>query len=90
MTDLFYERARKDVLRNLINHAFAFVKAQSGSVFQVSGYSADVIEALKTQRPRIRKDRPCPYWYQSAPGLEGILSEEQPWWPSGADGDSNL
>lgn len=90
VTDLFYERARKDVLHNLMNHAFDFVTARGGSVFHVSGYSTDVIEELKTQRPRIRRDRPDPYWYQGGSDLDQILGDARRWWPSGADGDSNL
>lgn len=90
VTDLFYERERKDVLHNLMNHAFDFVSAHGGSVFQVSGYSTDVIEELKTQRPRIRRDRPDPYWYQGGSDFDQVLGDARRWWPSGADGDSNL
>lgn len=90
VTDLFYERTRTDVMHNLMNHAFAFVSERGGSVFQVSGYSADVVDELKTQRPRIRRDRPDPYWYQGRPQFDQILSDARRWWPSGADGDSNL
>lgn len=90
VTDLFYERTRKDVLYNLMNYAFEFAKAQGCSIFQVAGYSNEVVEELKTQRPYIRRDKSCPYWYTSLTDVEAKLCEEKRWWPSGADGDSNL
>ena len=90
VTDLFYERTRKDVLYNLMNYAFEFAKAQGCSIFQVSGFSNEVVEELKMQRPYIRKDLSCPYWYQGSPDIEAKLCDEKRWWPSGADGDSNL
>lgn len=90
VTDLFYERTRKDVLYNLMNYAFEYAKAQDCSIFQVSGYSNEVVEELKTQRPYIRRDISCPYWYKSLTDVEAKLCEEKRWWPSGVDGDSNL
>jgi hypothetical protein len=90
VTDLFYERSRKDVLHNLMNHAFEFAEAKGCSIFHVSGYSNDVIDELKTQRPYIRRDKLCPCWYKSRADFESTLGEEKRWWPSGADGDSNL
>jgi len=90
VTDLFYERARRDVLHNLMNYAFEFAKAQDCSIFQVSGFSNEVVEELKQQRPYIRKDKSCPCFYKGRTDLEAKLREEKRWWPSGADGDSNL
>ena len=90
VTDLFYERGRKEVLQNLMNYAFEFAKAKGCSVFQVSGFSREVMEELQTQRPYIRRGKLCPYWYKSLPEVTEGLEEEKRWWPSGADGDSHL
>ena len=90
VTDLFYERRRTDVLHNLMNHAFDFAKEQGCSVFQVAGYSNEVVEELKTQRPFVRRAKSCPYWYRAPDEVKATLREESRWWPSGADGDSNL
>lgn len=90
VTDLFYKRTRTDVLHNLMNHAFDFSKGQGCSVFEVAGYSKEVIEQLKTQRPFIRRANSCPYWYRATGDFAEILREESRWWPSGTDGDSNL
>lgn len=90
VTDLFYERARKDVLHNLMNYAFEFAKAKECSIFQVSGFSNEVMEELKTQRPYIRRGKLCPYWYKGPSYITAGLDEEKRWWPSGSDGDSNL
>jgi hypothetical protein len=90
VTDLFYERRRKDVLYNLMNHAFEYARGQDCSIFQVSGFSKEVMDELKTRRPYIRMGKSCPYWYQSLPEVTGGLEEEKRWWPSGADGDSHL
>lgn len=90
MTDLFYERTRKDVLYNLINHAFEFAKAHGGSIFEISGYSNEVAEELKSQTPYIRSGNSCSYWYKSLINVTEDLGDEKAWWPSGVDGDSNL
>jgi hypothetical protein len=90
VTDLFYERTRKDILYNLMNHAFEFAKAHGCSIFEMSNYSNEVVEELQTQWPYIRKDKPCSYWYKGLTNVTTKLCEEKAWWPSGADGDSNL
>jgi hypothetical protein len=90
VTDLFYERARKDVLYNLMNHAFEFARAQGCTVFTVSNVSNEVAEELNRQRPYIRRNRACPYWYKAPSKPLAELCEKEAWWPSGVDGDSNL
>jgi len=90
VTDLFYERTRKDVLYNLMNHAFEFAKAHGCSIFEVSGCSDEVAEELKTQWPYIRRDKSCSYWYKGLTNVTADPCDEKAWWPSGADGDSNL
>lgn len=90
VTDLFYERARKDVLYNLMNHAFEFARAHGCSVFEVSNFGNEVVEELNTQRPYIRRNRACAYWYKAPTKAVAELCEKEAWWPSGADGDSNL
>ena len=90
VTDLFYERARRDVLHNLMNHAFEFARANGCSGFGVSGYANEVIEQLKTQRPYIRRSRTSGYWYKDPTQTMAGLSENETWWPSRVDGDSNL
>ena len=90
VTDLFYERSRKDVLHNLMNYAFEFGEAKGCSIFHVSGYSNEVIDELKTQRPYIRRNKLCPCSYKSRADFEPTLCEEEQWWLSGADGDSNM
>lgn len=80
VTDLFYERARKDVLQNLMNYAFEFANAKGCSIFQVSGFSNEVMEELQTQRPYIRGGKLCPYWYKSFSDVTAGLEEEKRWW----------
>ncbi len=90
VTDLFYELRRKDVLYSLMNYAYEYAKGQGCSIFQVSGFSREVIDELKTQRPYIRKSKACPYWYTSLHTAEALLCNEKHWWPAGVDGDSYL
>lgn len=90
VTDLFYERVRRDVLHNLMNHAFDFARVNGCSGFAVMGYAKEVIEQLKTQRPYIRRSRTSGYWYKGPTQAMIGLSEKETWWPSGVDGDSNL
>ena len=90
VTDLLYERVRRDVLHNLMNHAFEFARANGCSGFAVMGYANEVIEELKTQRPYIRRSRTRGYWYKDPTQAMARLSEKETWWPSGVDGDSYL
>lgn len=90
VTDLFYERTRKDVLYNLMNHAFKFAKAQGCSIFEVSDCGNEVAEELKTQWPYIKRNKSCSYWYKGLTNVTADPCDEKAWWPSGADGDSNL
>ncbi|MBH0180023.1 MAG: acyltransferase domain-containing protein, partial [Nitrospira sp.] len=90
VTDLFYERTRKDVLHNLLNYAFEFSCTHGASIFLVSGFCSEVMEELKTQRPYIRRGKASSYWYDGSSNNTAGLEEEKRWWPSGADGDSNL
>jgi len=90
VTDLFYERTRKDVLYNLMNHAFEFAKTHGCSIFEASDYSNEVAEELTTQRPYVRSDESCSYWYKGLTNITADLNDDKAWWPSGADGDSNL
>ena len=70
------------------------IEANNGRLPLVLGVGGNntmkVVEELKTQRPYIRKDKSCPCFYKGRTDLEAKLSEEKRWWPSAADGDSNL
>jgi hypothetical protein len=90
VTDLFYERACKDVLYNLMNHVFEFAKSNGCSALEASDFSNELVEELKRQRPYIRKSRPWTYWYKAHTEAIAELCEKEAWWPSGVDGDSNL
>lgn len=90
VTDLFYERSREDVLMNLINAAYEFAQHQRASLFQFVNMSAEVAELLRTQRPHVRTLAHWPYWYRApSPDLAAVC-QQQPWWPSGADGEAGV
>jgi amino acid adenylation domain-containing protein len=51
VTDLFYDPARPDVMRNLLNAAFRFAVAQGASVLEIFGFHPSLNQELQTQRP---------------------------------------
>ena len=90
VTDIFYSLGRKDVIRNLMNHAFSFAKDNGASTFEISGFNPVIMNETRDQRPRIFKSLNWTYWYK-APASEALeISRSGTWWPSGCDGDLNL
>lgn len=53
MTDLFYDRANREVLHNLMNAAFDFARSRGASVLEVFGFHPSLNRELKTQRPYV-------------------------------------
>jgi hypothetical protein len=91
VTDLFYDKARPDVLASLMNGAFDFAKSEGGSVLEVSVMSPDLRSQLRSQHPYIPpRAESWPYWYKAPTQELAELCESESWWPSGADGDANL
>lgn len=91
VTDVFYDKARPDVLASLMNGAFELTRSEGGSVLEVAIMSAELRAALRSQCPYI----PPPaeswlYWYKAPTQEMANLCESESWWPSGADGDANL
>lgn len=53
VTDLFYDRANRDVLHNLMNAAFDFACSRGASVLEVFGFHPALNRELKSQRPYV-------------------------------------
>jgi len=53
VTDIFYDRARPDVLHNLMNAAFDFAVSKSASVIELFGFHPTVNREMLSQKPYV-------------------------------------
>ncbi len=90
VVDLFYERRRRDVLLNLLNHAFEFAKTCGCSVFEVARISPEILAELSRQRPYVVDPPGWSYWYKAPSEDLAEICRTASWWPSGVDGDAGL
>lgn len=90
VTDVFYDRRRPNVLRNLFNAALDFAVSKGCAVFQVSNMSQDLAEHLESQGPYVRPLRGWNYWYRMLLEDMAQVCRAQEWWPSASDGESNI
>jgi hypothetical protein len=90
VTDLLYDRRRDDVLTNLINSAYEYAIGEGGSLFQVVNMSKDLAQFLLRHRPHVRTLANWPYWYKAPSSELASVCREQPWWPSGVDGEASV
>ena len=88
--DVFYDRSRPDVFYSLMNRAFESAKVQGCTAFEVASMSQELTDLLQVQRPYVQQAESCPYWYKTSKEDLAELCRTEVWWPSGADGDSNL
>lgn len=90
VSDIFFDLDRRDVLHNLMNCAFEFVKDSNGSLFEVTGFNPAIIDEMMQQNPYVVESPIWTYWYEApSPELWDSASTEE-WWPSGIDGDLNI
>ena len=90
VVDIFYDLKMQEVFDALMNHAYEFAKAQGGTALEVASMSHEVMERLKTQRPYEKKSESWLYWYKASKEDMTEVCRTHAWWPSAADGDSNL
>jgi hypothetical protein len=90
LTDLFYDRTRPDVLASLMNRAFEYAVAKGCAVFEVSQVATSFQHELMGDAPVVRQAETWNYWYKAPSAELARLCQQESWWPSGVDGDSNL
>lgn len=91
LSDIFYDRRRKDVLTALLHHAYLLARSRDAAVFEISSFHPDVMSVARSAFPmRTTEATVCSYWFKASdPGIADVCTGGD-WWPSGLDGDANM